>query len=63
MKKIQTGLRVPEEQHKRFEAIAKRTGASVNAVIAQAADIGLTYLERGASQALTDTEISPCSRS
>lgn len=61
-KKIQTGLRLPPDQHKRFEAIANRTGATVNSIIAQAADIGLAYIEKGC-QGLSDTEITPCSRS
>ena len=44
-KKIQTGLRLPAEQHDRVTIIANRTGTSVNAVIALALDIGLTSIE------------------
>lgn len=46
MKKIQTGLRITKEQHDRIKKITIRSGTSINSVILQALDIGLTHIER-----------------
>ena len=46
MEKIQTGLRITKEQHDRIRKITIRSGTSINSVILQALDIGLTHIER-----------------
>lgn len=43
--KIQTGLRVPENQYKRIKAMADSAGVSINQMILVLVDIGLNYLE------------------
>lgn len=43
--KIQTGLRVPENQYKRIKEKADRTGVSINQMILVLVDIGLNYLD------------------
>lgn len=45
--KIQTGLRVPENQYDRIKTIADRMGVSINQLILVLADIGLNFLEKG----------------
>lgn len=44
--RIQTGLRVPKEQYDRVKVISERTGISLNSVMSQAIDIGLSHFER-----------------
>lgn len=46
MEKIQTGLRIPKNQYDRIKKITDRSGASINSVVIQALDIGLTHIER-----------------
>lgn len=54
--KIQTGLRIPKEQYDRIHAICDRSGVTVNSMILQALDIGLSKIEKAYQ---TDTD--PCS--
>lgn len=58
MEKIQTGLRIPKEQYDRIQAICGRSGVTVNSMILQALDIGLTKIEKA-----YQTDIEPCSAS
>lgn len=55
MKKIQTGLRIPETQYERIKVICDRSGVTVNSMILQAIDIGLNKIEK------TYTDNEPCS--
>lgn len=43
--KIQTGLRVPENQYERIKEKADRAGVSINQLILVLVDIGLNYLD------------------
>lgn len=43
--KIQTGLRVPENQYERIKEKADKMGVSVNQLILILVDIGLNYLD------------------
>lgn len=43
--KIQTGLRVPENQYERIKGKADRSGVSINQLILILVDIGLNYLD------------------
>lgn len=45
MEKIQTGLRIPENQYERIKAKADRMGLSINQLILVLVDIGLNYLD------------------
>lgn len=48
MSKIQTGLRLPEEQYQRLQAMAQQMGVSLNALILLLIDAGLTALGKQA---------------
>lgn len=43
--KIQTGLRIPENQYNRIKEQADRMGVSINSLILILIDIGLNQLE------------------
>lgn len=43
--KIQTGLRIPENQYERILENADRAGVSINQMVLILVDIGLNYLE------------------
>ncbi len=43
--KIQTGLRIPEEQYGRIKEKADRMGVSINQLVLMLVDIGLNYLD------------------
>lgn len=43
--KIQTGLRVPENQYERIKEKSDRIGISINQLILILVDIGLNYLD------------------
>lgn len=43
--KIQTGLRIPEEQYNRVKGKADRMGVSINQLILMLVDIGLNFLD------------------
>lgn len=43
--KIQTGLRVPDNQYERIKEKADRMGVSINQLILILVDIGLNYLD------------------
>ena len=44
--KIQTGLRIPENQYKRIKERADRMGVSINQLILVLVDIGLSFLDK-----------------
>ncbi len=44
--KIQTGLRIPENQYNRIKEQADRMGVSINQLILILVDIGLNFLEK-----------------
>lgn len=44
--KIQTGLRIPENQYNRIKERADQMGVSINQLILVLIDIGLNFLER-----------------
>lgn len=44
--KIQTGLRIPENQYSRIKERADRMGVSINQLILVLVDIGLNFLDR-----------------
>lgn len=48
--KIQTGLRVPENQYNRIKERADRMGVSINQLILMLVDIGLNYLDKEQSE-------------
>lgn len=54
--KIQTGLRIPIEQYERIRNLCDRSGVTVNSLILQAVDIGLSRIEE-----TYHTETVPCS--
>lgn len=43
--KIQTGLRIPENQYNRIKEKADRIGVSINQLILILVDIGLNFLD------------------
>lgn len=43
--KIQTGLRIPENQYNRIKERADRMGVSINQLILVLVDIGLNFLD------------------
>lgn len=43
--KIQTGLRVPEDQYDRLYKMAERIGVSLNSMLLMLIDVGLNVLE------------------
>lgn len=43
--KIQTGLRLPEEQYKKIKENADRSGVSINQYILILIDVGINYLD------------------
>lgn len=45
MSKIQTSLRVPENQYERIKEKADKTGVSINQLILILVDIGLNHLD------------------
>lgn len=44
--KIQTGLRIPENQYNKIRTISDRMGVSANTLILMLIDIGLTHIEK-----------------
>ena len=50
MERIQTGLRIPEEQYKKLREIAERSGVSINSQILYLIDIGLETIRLGTEQ-------------
>ena len=44
--KIQTGLRIPENQYNRMKPIADRMGISINQLILVLVDLGINLLEK-----------------
>lgn len=54
MDKIQTGLRVPENQYERIKARADRTGISINQLILVLVDIGLNFLDMETDEQFRD---------
>ena len=46
--KIQTGLRIPQTRYDELKMIADRSGTSVNSLILNLIEIGLTVINRGA---------------
>lgn len=42
--RIQTGLRIPENQYERLKAHSERMGVSLNSMMLTLIDIGLNYL-------------------
>lgn len=48
--KIQTGLRIPENQYNRIKERADRMGVSINQLILVLVDIGLNFLDREQSE-------------
>lgn len=47
MNKVQTGLRIPEEQYEKLRQAAERSGVSINSQILYLIDIGLRVLDLG----------------
>lgn len=49
---IQTGLRLPENQHERVRIKADQVGISMNQMILVLVDIGLNYLDKESDEFL-----------
>ena len=48
--KIQTGLRIPEDQYERLREDADRIGVSINQMVLILVDIGLTCLDMASTE-------------
>lgn len=47
MSRVQTGLRIPEEQYEKLRQAAERSGVSINSQILYLLDIGLMVVDLG----------------
>lgn len=50
MSKVQTGLRIPENQYERLKDKADRMGVSINQLVLVLVDIGLNFLDMEQSE-------------
>ncbi len=48
--KIQTGLRIPQEQYERLREMSDRIGVSINSLILMLIDLGIKVLENNQNQ-------------
>ena len=52
MRKVQTGLRMPERRYEELAAKAERAGLSLNSMVLMLIDIGMTVIDQGIQKSL-----------
>lgn len=52
MRKVQTGLRIPEKRYEELAEKAERAGLSLNSMVLMLIDIGMTVIDRGIQESL-----------